>query len=228
MSDMFKRSCRKKAGQLLTAAGVALVLAAVCLAVYNVMTQRAAQEQSDALLRDVKSAVSAPEGLPAGTVVDYVPAEKNPLADGADSASPPEESSQKIKPKNVSGMDVVGFVEIPSLDVELPVTSDWSYKLMKKAACRYSGEPCDGNLIICAHNYSDFFGRLDTLNSGDIISFVSMDGIRYNYEVTQTELLSGNACEEMSSGDWDLTLFTCTWSGQKRVTVRARMVISAG
>ena len=36
----------------------------------------------------------------------------------------------------------------------------------------------------------------------------------------QVETLAPTAVDEMTGGDWDLTLFTCTYSGQARVTVR--------
>ena len=47
-----------------------------------------------------------------------------------------------------------------------------------------------------------------------------MDGNRFIYAVSGTEQLPGTAIEEMKSGDWDLTLFTCTIGGAARVTVR--------
>ena len=47
-----------------------------------------------------------------------------------------------------------------------------------------------------------------------------MDGNRFIYAVSGTEQLPGTAIEEMESGDWDLTLFTCTIGGAARVTVR--------
>jgi sortase A len=34
------------------------------------------------------------------------------------------------------------------------------------------------------------------------------------------EILRPTAVEEMISGDWDLTLFTCTIGGATRVTIR--------
>lgn len=40
------------------------------------------------------------------------------------------------------------------------------------------------------------------------------------YEVIELETLSPFAIEEMTGGNWDLTLFTCTVGGQYRVTVR--------
>ena len=42
------------------------------------------------------------------------------------------------------------------------------------------------------------------------------------YEVSLVEQLERTAIEEMESGDWDLTLFTCTVGGAARVTVRCQ------
>lgn len=47
-----------------------------------------------------------------------------------------------------------------------------------------------------------------------------MSGTAHRYTVMQVETLAPTAVEEMTGGDWDLTLFTCTYSGQARVTVR--------
>ena len=47
-----------------------------------------------------------------------------------------------------------------------------------------------------------------------------MDGNTFYYEVMYVEILDNNAVEEMSAGQWDLTLFTCTYGGATRITVR--------
>ena len=39
------------------------------------------------------------------------------------------------------------------------------------------------------------------------------------YRVVVLDILSPDAIEEMTAGDFDLTLFTCTYGGQSRVTV---------
>ena len=86
------------------------------------------------------------------------------------------------------------------------------------------GSAAGGDLIIAAHNYSSHFGRLDEFQGGEEIIFISADGTVLNYEVIQTENISGKDVEAMEFGsadEWDLTLFTCTLSGQSRVTVRA-------
>ena len=47
-----------------------------------------------------------------------------------------------------------------------------------------------------------------------------MEGSTFSYTVMELEPLPADAVEEMTSGDWDLTLFTCTLDGQSRITVR--------
>ena len=58
---------------------------------------------------------------------------------------------------------------------------------------------------------------------GSEVIFTDMDGNRFIYAVSETEQLPGTAIEEMKSGDWDLTLFTCTIGGAARVTVRCEL-----
>lgn len=217
---------KKSNGGILIVIGILLMISAACIVAVNLKTSGDAEKAVTKLLDGCKKQISYENG----GLVDFDPSE----------VSKPEEDSiaadlEGIAPRKqdtgtpavqVDGVDVIGYVVIPDLGVELSVTDGWNYQLMRKSACRYQGEPRDGDLIICAHNYPDFFGRLDSLSSGDIIQFVGMDGVRYNYQITQTELLDGYDVEGMSSGseDWDLTLFTCTWSGRSRVTVRAVMV----
>ena len=75
-------------------------------------------------------------------------------------------------------------------------------------------------MIILAHNYSTHFGTLKDLGIGDPVTFTDADGNVFRYEVLELETLMPSAIEKMESGDWDLTLFTCTVGGQSRVTVR--------
>jgi len=42
--------------------------------------------------------------------------------------------------------------------------------------------------------------------------------------VAAREVLLPTAVEEMTAGEWDLTLFTCTLGGRSRVTVRCELV----
>ena len=68
-------------------------------------------------------------------------------------------------------------------------------------------------MIVAAHNYRTHFGTLESLEPGTQVIFTDTDGNRFEYEVSQLELLNGTDVEKMEEGDWDLTL-------RQRVTVR--------
>lgn len=120
----------------------------------------------------------------------------------------------------IDGYSYIGTVEIPTIDVLLPVMEQWSYTNLKITPCRYYGSAYLDNMVIAAHNYSSHFGKLNNLNIGDKVIFTDIDGNVFNYEVVSVETLSAEDVEGMISGEYALSLFTCTVGGQYRVTVR--------
>ena len=148
-------------------------------------------------------------------------------------ADPPEEPegvapafvldpNMEMRETEVDGHRYIGVLEIPALELELPIMSQWSYPNLKIAPCRYQGSAYQNDLILLAHNYSRHFGQIHTLEPGDTVCFTDADETRFMYEVSLVEQLERTAIEEMESGDWDLTLFTCTVGGAARVTVRCQ------
>lgn len=125
--------------------------------------------------------------------------------------------------KEIDGQTYIGKVEVPSLELSLPVISEWTYPRLKKAPCRYVGSIYSKDMVICGHNYDRHFGRLKELAVGDEVRFTDMDGNVFFYSVCGTEQLGKYAVEEMLAGEWDLTLFTCTKGGRMRVTVRCKL-----
>lgn len=124
----------------------------------------------------------------------------------------------------IDGYSYIGFLAVPSLDLTLPVMSEWDYSRLKIAPCRYAGSVKTDDLVIAAHNYKRHFGKLSGLSKGNEVDFTDADGIVIRYEVTAVDILSPAAVEEMTSGDYDLTLFTCTYGGKSRVTVRCERI----
>ena len=119
----------------------------------------------------------------------------------------------------IDGYAYIGCLSIPKLELELPIMADWSYPKLQIAPCRYTGSVRGEDLVIMAHNYASHFGGLSKLLEGDSVIFTDMDGIVTEYEVVAQDILAPNAVEEMTSGEFDLTLFTCTYGGKSRVTV---------
>lgn len=120
----------------------------------------------------------------------------------------------------IDGQIYIGKLSIPDLNLELPVLSEWDERSLKTAPCRYAGSAYQNNMILAAHNYRCHFGNLDTISLGTSITFIDAWGNAFKYEASDIEILPDTAVEEMQAGEWDLTLFTCTYSGRDRVTVR--------
>ena len=193
--------------KVMLGAGLLLIAAALALAAYNVIdAQRAA-----------RSAAQALEALSQTTAVSAADSEEASADDAPAYLADPEMPMPTV---SFDGNDYIGRVDVPSLGLSLPVISEWSYPRLKIAPCRYTGSAYLDNLIIAAHNYSSHFGNLNRLNTGDTVTFTDVDGNQFTYAVSLIEDLPGTDIEEMQSGEWDLTLFTCTLGGRSRVTVR--------
>ena len=119
----------------------------------------------------------------------------------------------------INGYAYIGYLSIPTLELELPIMADWDYPRLQIAPCRYTGSVRGEDLVLMAHNYASHFGTISQLKPGDSVIFTDMDGIVTMYEVVAQDILDPYAVEEMTAGDFDLTLFTCTYGGKSRVTV---------
>lgn len=151
-----------------------------------------------------------------------------PVLPAEDSAPPQEvevpdyvlDPEREMPEEEVDGVRYIGTLRIPALDLELPVVSQWSYAGLRLAPCRYAGSAYRDDLVIAAHNYRGHFGGLHRLAPGDAVTFTDLDGNVFHYEVAGLETLLSTAVEEMTSGEYALSLFTCTIGGQYRVTAR--------
>ena len=126
--------------------------------------------------------------------------------------------------QTIDGVEYIGILEIPSLELELPVIDNWSYPNLKIAPCRYSGSAYTNNFVIAAHNYKSHFGNLKNLSDGETVIFTDVDGNTFTYKVVLHETLEPAAVEEMTSDEYSLSLFTCNASGSYRLTVRCELI----
>ena len=193
-----------KKGAFCMAAGFLLVLAALLLTGYNVWDEGRAGAAADATFQALKFQTEEDrEELPEYILPDYL-----------------VDPRFEMPTVEIDGYDYIGYLDIPSLELSLPVMSEWSYPQLKIAPCRYAGSVYLDDMILAAHNYDRHFGRLKNLEGGELVRFTDVDGNVFDFSVTELELLWPEQTEEMLSGEWDLTLFTCTLGGRQRVTVR--------
>jgi len=213
---------KAKLGIILMALGSVLVFAALGLFLVNEREQQQAQEAVAALMPQMAEVILDRRELPtlpsAQPPETTVPVEMTPPA----AVTEPEKTAMPVV--EIDGHDYIGFVGIPAKELELPVMSDWSYPQLKIAPCRFSGDMYTDDLVVMAHNYDRHFGVLHEFRVGERITFTDMDGETVEYTVVALDILPPTAVEEMTAGDYDLTLFTCTYGGQSRVTVRCDRV----
>ena len=222
---------RIKRGSGLIMLGLALIIGAFGLMFWNMYDENRAQASTERVMEQLQNEI--PDYHPAEP---YVPREtqnhdKPDLSDPA--ARLPEEQEipdyqldpqREMAVKIVNGRPYIGVLSIPVLGLELPVIQEWNYPDLRIAPCRYVGSVYTDNLVIAAHNYISHFGNLKYLQPGDSITFTDMEGNKFHYEVDLLETLEPTAVEEMTSGGWELSLFTCTIGGKLRVTVRCILV----
>lgn len=136
-----------------------------------------------------------------------------------------EENIEKRTSININGYDYMGILYIPILDnLSLPVLETYTYPNLKISICRYSGCIEEGKFVIAGHNYKSSFGKLSKLAVGNIVYFKDVNGIVYKYSCKSIETLAPNQVHEMINGDWDLTLFTCTYNNLNRLAYRFELI----
>ena len=201
---------KRTRGILLLVLGGLLLLGAAALFLLQQQRDRLAGQTAAALVSAVKSGRYTVQTEPA----QPTEAEENERPAG----------DTPVEPVAVTpdGHAVLGILRIEALSIELPVLAQWSYTLLDVSPCRYSGSTATDDLVICAHNYSRHFGKLSALTAGDSVSFADMNGHVWQYQVAEVAELPPDAVEEMTAGNFDLTLFTCTYGGASRVTVRCQ------
>ena len=190
-------------GKIFTITGLLLFAAALALSVYNLWDDYRAEQSKEKLLEEYrdKNQNISDEGEQAEESDGQIP----------DYQLNPEMEMPEVMLEELDGAEI---------DLKLPVLSKWSYPLLKKAPCRYSGSAYLDNLVIAAHNYRTHFGKLKELENGDEVLFTDAAGNRFEYKVAAVEALTPQSVEDMTSGEWALSLFTCTLDGKNRVTVR--------
>lgn len=178
--------------------GILMLLSGLVLFGYNRVLEYKAGKASESILSEIQKTIEEQQGI-----------------DGVQHPAP--------RPIELDGARYFGLLSIPPLDLNLPVQADWSYQKLRSTPCVYSGTIPGGDLVILAHNYSRHFGRIDDLRQGDEIVLTDAAGTEFRYFVQEVLVLDPENRTEMISSGYDLSLFTCTYGGKARITVRCML-----
>ena len=203
---------RSHSGSVLIFLGLIMILGALGLTAYNIWDAKRAEEAanqiSDVLIDKIKDDDSAMQV---------------PMFD-PDTPMPVEV---------IDGYEYIGILEIPELDLTLPVMNEWDYTRLKISPCRFTGSYYADDLVICGHNYAKHFSPIKWIDISADVYFTNVEGLTIHYIVTNRETVEPTDVELMidnihnstsSTMDWDMTLFTCNTGGQTRCAVRCSRV----
>ena len=99
---------------------------------------------------------------------------------------------------SIEGIDIIGVIEIPALDITAPVTGkDYREEYF---ASWLDGSPMQKNFKVIGGR-GDIFRNIAKLQPGDRVAFTDIEGVRYMYTVTTQYHL-----KRWDEGDNDLML----------------------
>lgn len=119
----------------------------------------------------------------------------------------------------VDGYEYIGYLDLPRLEMTLPIMSEWDSLRLQIAPCRQFGSSRTDDLVIAGHNYASHFGRLNELDVGDTVRFTDMEGVVSTYTICRVETLRPTQVEDVQNSGYDLVLYTCTYGGRSRVVL---------
>lgn len=201
--------------------GLLLSAAALFLAAYTLWGEYQAKVQAEAALNLVAEYIEVgviTETEQSAEIVTETEPEEVPVPEFL------HDPTMEMPEELIDGQKYIGVVEIPDLDLSLPIISEWSDAKLKISPCRYVGSVYTNDMILSGHSYVNHFRYIRKLERGAEVIFTDMAGTRFVYEVSDTEVIDASGVEQMLSGEWDLSLFTCTTSGSARHTVRCKLV----
>ena len=200
------KSKRKAIGNTVIILGIVLLLCAGGLFVYNMNASNEQARVAGDLVARVRNEIEA------SSETTYVEDEEPIMQEVSEQPA--------FAPVEIDGLSYDGYLTIPSLELEMAVFDTWNDDLLRKSLCRYYGSPVTDDFVIAGHNYASGFGKLKDISVGDEVYFTDMNGNVIRYKVELIEIIGGTDVGHMIESDWDLSLYTCTYGGSDRLTVR--------
>lgn len=140
-----------------------------------------------------------------------------------------EISNEKI-PETMSGYKVLGQLVIEKIGVKKNILSTSNTSTLKLSVAKDYGPDINapGNFCMCGHNWSNMLERLHELEEGDKLYLVNRETkTKVNYEVYKVYTCGPkdvSCLEQNNDGKREVTIYTCTPGGAKRVVCKAREI----
>ena len=142
-----------------------------------------------------------------------------------------EPVASKITASNGQTYESEAILTIPKLGISYPVLTEESEELLKVSLCKYWGPSPNevGNYCIVGHNYKSgkMFGKLANAYVGDQVTLKDLSGRTITYSIYDRNVVEPtdvSCTSQLTNGQRELTLITCTDFGKRRLIVKAREI----
>ena len=125
----------------------------------------------------------------------------------------------------MDGETVIGVIQIDKINFEGLIYKGTEMSTLDKGVGHFDNTPyLNGNVCLAAHNSSKFWKKLNTLDNGDSITYISFLGTK-EYTVSEVKQIDSTdwSMLENTGKENNLTLITCVRNTpEKRLCVQAK------
>lgn len=126
----------------------------------------------------------------------------------------------------IDNVDYAALLEIPSLNLSLPVADAWNSQKLDHSPARFYGSCYDHSLVIGGADNSHQFSFCDKIDNGTVIIVTDMTGTQFSYTVSRVDRTKSAKSDWLISRDYDLTLFCRDTLSMEYVAVRCSFMYS--
>ncbi|MFP7331766.1 class D sortase [Shouchella clausii] len=140
------------------------------------------------------------------------------------------ETDESPSPWTKEQLEAVMELEIPAIDLKQYILDETTDENLALTLTQIKQEqvPGEGNFAVAGHRGyrgDRHFRQLPNVQKGDEIRLHADDGKTYIYVVKSTEIIEPTDVDVLNDGEQpEITLITCTLSGQQRVAVKGDLI----
>lgn len=225
---------RKALSNGLIVLGIAIIIFPVIGNLYNDYKQKQMMEQFEEMLveafNDTNSDLERLQQLELDDELEDIYAQ---MAESrvADEDELLELNSNNNKPIDIGS--VIGIINIPKIEVNLPIISGTSENELSRGIGHMNGTPLPGQIGNSAlaghrsHTFSRFFNRLEEIDLKDEIYIRTKEGTK-TYEVYEIKIVKPTDLSVLKpvEGESTITLITChpLYSNKQRLIVHGKLI----
>ena len=195
-----------------------IIIAISTLCLMEFYTENKSNTEIDHIKQEIQNIVDADEQCSYNTDISII---TESVTDSNLEAEMTEVIGKSLaEPVVIGDNSYIGYIDIPSLNISVPIIDNFSYSSLKKAPCRQSGSIAGNDLVIAGHNYKKHLLKLKDADIGDSVTFTDTTGNVFKYIINSVEMVDPTDTHKLDEDNYDLAMYTCTSGGHQRYLIK--------